>query len=107
LIGVEQVFYAVAVILYLTELKCLSEEVVQVGHVTHFFSKIGVAVVELTAPLVVGDRILVKGPSTDFEQIVESMQIEHKNIQGAEAGQSIGLKLAQQAKERDAVYKKL
>ena len=107
MIGVEQVFYAVTVILYLTELKCLSEEIVQIGHVAHFFSKIGVAVVELTAPLTVGDRILVKGPSTDFEQIVESMQIEHKNIQGAEAGQSIGLKLAQQAKERDAVYKKL
>jgi len=107
LIGGEQVFYAVTVILYLTELKCLSEEIVQIGHVAHFFSKIGVAVVELTAPLTVGDRILVKGPSTDFEQIVESMQIEHKNIQGAEAGQSIGLKLAQQAKERDAVYKKL
>ncbi len=88
-------------------MKCLSDEVVQIGHVAHFFSKIGVAVVELTAPLTVGDRILVKGPSTDFEQIVESMQIEHKNIQGAEAGQSIGLKLAQQAREREAVYKKL
>ncbi|MBM4400753.1 MAG: translation elongation factor-like protein [Crenarchaeota archaeon] len=83
------------------------ENIVQVGHITHFFSKIGVAVVELTAPLVVGDRILVKGPSTDFEQTVESMQIEHQNIPRAEAGQSIGLKLAQRAKEKDAVYKKL
>ena len=87
---------------------CLSEEnIVEVGRITHFFSKINVAVVELTAPLVVGDRILVKGPSTDFEQAVDSMQIEHKNIQRAEAGQSIGLKLAQQVKEKDAVYKKL
>jgi putative protease len=86
----------------------LSEEkIIEIGRITHFFSKIGVAVVELTTPLTVGDHILVKGPSTDFEQIVESMQIEHKNIQRAEAGQSIGLKLAQQAKERDAVYKKL
>jgi hypothetical protein len=86
----------------------LSEEnIVEVGHITHFFSKIGVAVVELTAPLVIGDSILVKGPSTDFEQTVESMQIEHKNIQRAEAGQSIGLKLTQRARERDAVYKKL
>jgi translation elongation factor EF-1alpha len=87
---------------------CLSEEnIVEVGRITHFFSKINVAVVELTAPLVVGDRILVKGPSTDFEQAVESMQIEHKNIQRAEAGQSIGLKLAQLVKEKDTVYKKL
>jgi len=89
-------------------LSCLSEDnVVQVGHITHFFSKIGVAVLELTAPLAVGDRILVKGPSTDFEQVVESMQVEHKNIQRAEAGQSVGLKTAQNVKERDMVYKKL
>lgn len=89
-------------------LSCLSEEnVVQVGHILHFFSKINVAVLELTAPLAVGDRILVKGPSTDFEQVVESMQIEHKNIQRAEAGQSVGLKTAQHARERDVVYKKL
>jgi hypothetical protein len=86
----------------------LSEEnIVEVGRITHFFSKIGVAVVELTVPLVVGDSILVKGPSTDFEQVVESMQIEHTNIPRAEAGQSIGLKLAQRAREKDAVYKKL
>jgi len=86
----------------------LSEEsIIQVGHITHFFSKIGVAVVELTAPLAVGDRILVKGPSTDFEQVVESIQIEHANIPRAEAGQSIGLKMAEHARERDMVYKKL
>jgi putative protease len=85
----------------------LSEEVVQVGHIAHFFSKISVAVVELTAPLTVGDRILVKGPQTDFEQVIESMQIEHASIQRAEAGQSIGLKTAQHVHERDIVYKKL
>ena len=83
------------------------EKIIEIGHITHFFPKIGVAVVELTAPLAVGDSILVKGPATDFEQTVESMQIEHTNIQGAEAGQSVGLKLAQRARERDAVYKKL
>jgi hypothetical protein len=86
----------------------LSEEnVIEVGHITHFFSKISVAVLELTAPLAVGDRILVKGPATDFEQVVDSMQIEHANIQKAEAGQSIGLKMAEHARERDVVYKKL
>ena len=86
----------------------LSEEnIIEVGHISHFFSKIGVAVLELTAPLSVGDKILVKGPSTDFEQVVESMQVEHKNIQRAEAGQSVGLKLVQHARERDLVYKKM
>jgi len=89
-------------------LLCLSEEnVIEVGHITHFFSKINVAVLELTAPLAVGDRILVKGPDTDFEQVVESMQIEHANIPKAEAGQSVGLKMAEHTKERDIVYKKI
>jgi translation elongation factor EF-1alpha len=88
-------------------LMCLSEEnIVEVGRITHFFSKISVAVVELTAPLVVGDRILVKGPSTDFEQVIESIQIEHQNIPRAEAGQSIGLKMASHVREKDKVYKK-
>ena len=83
------------------------ENVVEVGRVTHFFSKISVAVVELKAPLAVGDHILIKGPTTDFEQVVESMQIEHQNVQKAEAGQSIGLKVAQRVREKDVVYKKL
>jgi putative protease len=83
------------------------ENVIKVGRVTHFFSKIGVAVVELTAPLAVGDRLVFKGPNTDFEQVVESMQIEHANVQGAEAGQSIGLKVLQHVRETDSVYKKL
>ena len=83
------------------------ENIIEIGHITHFFSKINVAVVELTAPLAVSDRILVKGPTTDFEQAVDSMQIEHANIQKAEAGQSIGLKMVEHAKERDIVYKKL
>jgi putative protease len=86
----------------------LSEEnVVEVGHITHFFTKISVAVIELKAPLAVGDRIVIKGPTTDFEQVVDSMQIEHKNVQRAEAGQSIGLKVVQRVREKDMVYKKI
>lgn len=83
------------------------ENLVEVGRVTHFFSKISVAVIELKAPLAVGDKIAIKGPTTDFEQVVESMQIEHQNVQKAEAGQSIGLKVAQRVREKDTVYKKL
>jgi putative protease len=85
----------------------VEEAIIEIGNVVHFFSKISVAVVELMLPLSVGDRILVKGPSTDFEQIVESMQIEGKSLQRVEGGQSIGLKLVQPAKEKDVVYKKL
>ena len=85
----------------------MEDAIIEIGHVIHFFSKISVAIVELMLPLSVGDRILVKGPSTDFEQTVESMQIEGKSLQRAEGGQSIGLKLVQPAKEKDVVYKKL
>ena len=83
------------------------ENVVEIGRITHFFTKISVAVIELTMPLAVGDTIVIKGPTTDFEQPVESMQIEHNNVQRAEAGQSIGLRIAQRVRENDMVYKKL
>lgn len=83
------------------------ENVMEVGRITHFFPKISVAVIELSKPLKVGDTIAVKGPTTDFEQPVTSMQIEHKEVQKAEAGQSIGLKVVQRVRETDLVYKKL
>jgi len=81
------------------------KELFEVGKVAHFFSKISVAVVELSATLSVGDKIAVKGPTTDFEQTVESMQIEHANVKKAEKGQSIGLKVNERVRERDTVYK--
>lgn len=80
-------------------------ELVEVGRVSHYFTRINVAVVELKAPLAVGDRILIKGSTTDLEQVVESMQIEHKDVQRAEAGQSIGLKVNDRVRENDTVYK--
>ncbi len=83
------------------------EDIIEIGRILHFFSKINVAVVELALPLAVGNRILIKGPSTDFEQIVDSMQIDRKVIAQAECGQSIGLKVVQPVKEKDVVYKKL
>jgi translation elongation factor EF-1alpha len=83
------------------------ENVIEIGHITHFFSKIDVAVLELTASLAVGDRIIVKGPTTDFEQVVDSMQIEHESIPKAETGQSIGLKVVGHVRKGDVVYKKL
>lgn len=83
----------------------MSEGRTEIGRVTNFYSKIGVAVIELSAPLSVGDRILFRGRSTNFEQIAESMQIEHKPVQRAEAGQSIGLKVKERVRPGDIVYK--
>jgi len=81
------------------------EELQEVGKVTHFFSKISVAVIELTGTLSVGDRIRFQGPTTNFEQTVESMQIEHENVNTAKSGQSIGLKVNERVRETDTVYK--
>ena len=85
----------------------MDEPIIEIGYISHFFSKINVAIIELTQPLSIGDNILVKGPLTDFNQKVESMQIDRKEIHRAEGGVSVGLKLAQLAKEKDVVYKKL
>jgi putative protease len=76
-----------------------------VGKVTHFFTKISVAIVELTGTLSVGDKILIKGPTTNLEQTVTSMQIEHKNVETAKKGDSIGLKVNERVREGDTVYK--
>jgi hypothetical protein len=85
----------------------MDEAVIEIGSIIHYFSKINVALVELSLPLSVGEHILIKGPSTDFEQTVESIQVERKSIQRAEGGQSVGLKLIQLARVKDVVFKKI
>lgn len=85
----------------------MEEAIIEIGNIIHYFTKINVAVIELTLPLSVGDHIQIKGPLTDFEQIVDSMQIDSRAIHRAEGGQSVGVKLAQIARERDVVFKKL
>jgi putative protease len=76
-----------------------------VGKVTHYFTKISVAVVELSDELKVGDRVSIEGATTNFQQTVGSMEIEHQPVQSASAGQSIGLKVDQRVREGDLVYK--
>jgi len=77
----------------------------QIGSIGHYYSKIGVAVIDLTAKIAVGDTVRIKGVTTDFRQKVESMQIEHANVENAGAGQSIGLKVTDKVREGDLVYK--
>ena len=81
-------------------------EKVQVGSIAHYFSKIGVAVVELSAAIKDGDSISIEGPTTNISQTVESMQIEHKPVRSAAKGQSVGLKVAGVVREGDGVFRK-
>ena len=77
----------------------------QIGNVAGFFAHVGATVVELTASLRVGDRIYIKGHTTDFQQAVTSMQVDRQDVQEAAAGQSVGLKVDQRCRQHDVVYK--
>jgi len=83
----------------------LPEEGKLIGKVTHYFGNIGVAVLELTDTLKVGDTIRIVGGTTDFTQTVDSMEIEHKKVEEAKKGDSIGLKVSQKVREGYKVYK--
>ncbi len=76
-----------------------------IGQVTHYYSKIGVAIIQLEESLKVGDRIAVVGSTTDLEQDVKSMQVEHQNIGEAKKGDLVGLKAKDKVREGDTVFK--
>jgi hypothetical protein len=77
----------------------------EVGIVTHYWSHIGVAGVHLEAPVDVGDRIHVAGHSDDFEQTVDSIEIDHRPVVHADAGVEVGIRMAAHAHEHDRIYK--
>jgi len=77
-----------------------------IGKITHYFSNIEVAVINLTAPLKVGDNIrIVGGQETDFEQEVSSMQIDHEEVKSAKKGDSVGTKVDEKVHEGYKAYK--
>ena len=79
----------------------------EIGKITHYFSKIGVGVIEISGEdgLKNGDKIHIKGATSDFEQEIDSMQIDHQDVQEAKKGDSIGMKVKEPVRENDAVYK--
>lgn len=78
---------------------------VKVGRVVTYFAHPEAAAVELEDSLRVGDSIHIKGHTTDFEQQVESMQIENESVQEAKKGDSIGVKVKERVRHNDVVYK--
>ncbi|MBE0426093.1 MAG: translation elongation factor-like protein [Nitrospirae bacterium] len=77
----------------------------KIGIVSNYYKNIGVAAVILEGTLAVGDTIHIKGHKTDFTQKLESMQIEHKNIEKAKEGDDVGIKVNQDIRKHDIVYK--
>ena len=83
----------------------LPEEGKLIGEISHYFGKIGVAVIKLDDTLKVGDQIRIVGGVTDFTQTVESMEIEHQKVEKAGSGDSVGLKVSQKVREGYKVYR--
>ncbi len=77
----------------------------EIGKVTHYYDKISVMVVKLTDKVSVGDRIKVKRGDEEFEETVESMQVEHENIEKAKKGDEIAIKVSQPTKEGAVVFR--
>ena len=77
----------------------------EIGKIKHYFDNINVAVLELSDKIKKGDKILVEGTTTNFEQTVDSMQVDKKPIEEAKKGESIGLKVTDRVREGDKVYK--
>jgi putative protease len=77
----------------------------EVGQITHYYGHLNVGIIELTDNLKVGDTVHIKGHSDDFTQAVDSMQIEHKDVSEAKAGDLIGIKVIQKVHPHDRVFK--
>ena len=78
----------------------------KIGKVTHYYDKLGVAIVELSSRLSLGDRIrFVRGGENLFDQEVISIQVEHEKVEKADKGDVVGLKTNEAVKEGAEVFK--
>jgi selenocysteine-specific translation elongation factor len=77
----------------------------EVGKVSDFFAHVVVAGIDMTGTLKVGDKIHIKGHTTDIEMDVTSMQIENKNVTEAKKGKSVGIKAPERVRPGDIVYR--
>jgi hypothetical protein len=76
-----------------------------VGRITHYFSHLSVAAVQLQAPLAVGDRIHVRGHTTDLIQNVSSMEVDHAAVQRAGPGDDVALRVDDHVRDHDLIFK--
>lgn len=83
----------------------MSEEA-EIGVVSHYFGKIGVGALKITNDeLSVGDTIHIKGHTTDLTTVIDSMQVEHEQVQSAKKGDTIGVKVPDKVHEHDKVFR--
>lgn len=77
----------------------------RVGKVTHYYTKLGVAAIELEEPLHKGERVHIVGHTTDTEQPIDSMELEHHQVEEGKPGENIAIKVDEHVREHDEVYK--
>jgi putative protease len=83
----------------------MGKKYTKIGDVIHFYTNIEVAVIDLVDKIAVGDMIMIRGATTDFTQLVKSVQIEHQKVDMAEPGDSIGLLVKYRVRKGDEVYR--
>lgn len=76
-----------------------------IGTVTHYFSHLSVAAVEINQPLRVGERIHIQGHTTDLQQTVDSMQVDHTAISEAKPGDDVALHVDDHVRDHDKIYR--
>jgi len=76
----------------------------EIGEVSGYFSHVGVAAIKLSGKLKVGDKVHIKGNTTDFEQQVDSMQINKEDVKEAKKGDHIGIKVSEKVRPHDKVF---
>ena len=77
----------------------------EIGKVTHYYGKIGVAIIALSDSLKVGDRVKIVGKDRESEQAVDSIEVEHQPVSEAKKGDVIGMKVAEKVSEGATVHK--
>ena len=78
----------------------------EIGYISNYFKNINVAIIEMTkGPLETGDTVHFKGHTTDFKVTIDSMQIEHEQVEKVKKNDSLGLKVSEKVRKTDKVYK--
>jgi translation elongation factor EF-1alpha len=81
------------------------DEAEAIGTVSHYYSHLSVAAVNLTGPIATGDRIHIKGHTTDFVQTVESMEVDRNQVEKAGPGDDVALKVDDHVRDHDRIYR--
>jgi putative protease len=76
----------------------------KIGTITHFFDRISVGIIKLDGKLKVGDKVRIQGGTTNFEQEISEIQLEHESIPEGKKGQEVGVKVKEKVREGDGVY---